>query len=48
MPHNAQIKCARAQWEVARTSKAVEGLGKGWCDEFETALNIIIAIVQKV
>ena len=27
MPHNAQIKCARAQWEVARTSKAVEGLG---------------------
>ena len=21
---------------------------KGWCDEFETAVNIIIAIVQKV
>ena len=21
---------------------------KGWCDEFETGLNIIIAIVQKV
>ena len=22
--------------------------GKGWCDEFETGLNIIIAVVQKV
>ena len=27
MPHNAQIKCARAQWEVARTFNAEEGLG---------------------
>ena len=23
-------------------------LDKGWCDEFETGLNIIVAIVQKV
>ena len=39
---------SKAKWYCLNDYYEEKILYKGWCEEFETELNIIIALVQKV